>query len=119
MTKLCLWRFGPWATYNAAEEEKAEPELRRWLDYLEASIKAAEAKGAWLAGTKTPSVADLAVCGHLYTGFMIYIDAKMRKEYPITVAYYRRLLSAVPEIIPFYDLEGKWVEVRKQPDAAA
>jgi elongation factor 1-gamma len=120
LTTLCVWRFGTgqFASYDAAAEEKAEAELRRWLGYLEASVKTAMEKQTWLAGTEAPSIADLTVCGNLHSGFMLYVDAEMRKEYPVVVEYFERLLSEVPEIKYLYDLDGKWAEVRKQPDTA-
>ena len=119
VTKLCLWRFGDgergnnWATYNAEEETKAEKELKRWFEYLDGELQ----RGKWLAGTDKLSLADLAVCGQLYTGFTLYIDKGMRDEYPRLVAYYERLLEELGEAKHLYDLEGKWLEVRKQRPA--
>jgi len=121
-----VWRFGngQFASYDAVAEEKAAGDLRRWLGYLEASLlkecavvveKGGMTTRRWLAGTETPSIADLAVCGQLHSGFMLYVDAEMRKEYPVIVEYYNRLLAEVPEVKYLYDLDGKWAEVRKQP----
>jgi elongation factor 1-gamma len=116
---LCLWRWGDgkYASYNQKEEERAEGELRRWLGYLEGEVKKLE-EGKWLAGTAGVSLADLAVCGQLYIGFLLYIDEEMRKEYPGVVGFYKKVLEAAPEVKDLHDLEGKWVQVRKQPPAA-
>ena len=121
LTTLCVWRYGDgqFAKYDAVAEGKAEGDLKRWLGYLDGAIKDVAGKGVWLAGTEKPSIADLAVCGQLYSGFLIYVDAEMRKGYPVLVEYFNRLLEEVPEIKELYNLDGKWVEVRKQPDAAS
>ena len=74
-----------------------------------------EGEGKWLAGTEKASLADLAVCGSLYAGFLLYIDEEMRGEYPGVVGLYERLLREAEEVKEFYGLEGKWVKVRKQP----
>jgi len=119
LTPLCLWRFGDarWGKYEEEKEKKAEEELRRWLGYLEEEVKKREKEGGrkWLAGTERVSLADLAVCGSLYAGFLLYIDEEMREEYPGVVGLYERLLREVEEAREFYELEGKWVKVRKQP----
>ncbi|KAK1751961.1 glutathione S-transferase [Echria macrotheca] len=117
MTTLCLWRFGPWATYDKEKEEKADGELRRWLVYIEKSVR--DRGDKWLAGTEAPSIADLAVCGQLYNGFMVYVDAEMRKEFPVAVKFYKRLLDTVPEVKELYSIENGWVETRKQPETSA
>ena len=134
LTTLCVWRFGTgqFASYDAKAEEKAAGDLARWLGYLEGCLKGSdddatgggaekgegegEGKGRWLAGTEAPSIADLAVCGHLHSGFMLYVDREMRRGYPLVVEYYGRLLREVPEIGWLYGIEGGWVEVRKEPD---
>lgn len=119
MTTLCLWRFGNplWGKYEEEKEEKAEEELKRWLEYLEGEVRKRqkEGEGKWLAGTERVSLADLAVCGTLYAGFLLYLDEEMREEYPGVVGLYERMLREVEEVKEIYGLEGKWLKVRKQP----
>ena len=50
-------------------------------------------------------LADLTVYKILYTGFLLYIDKKIRGEYPGVVGLYKRLLSEIEEIKEFYRLE--------------
>ncbi|KAK0633919.1 glutathione S-transferase [Immersiella caudata] len=115
LNALCLWRYGDgqYGKYDESAEEKAGGDLRRWLGYLEGELE----KGGWLAGTKGVSLGDLAICGQLYVGFMLYVDEEMRtREFPGLRGYYERVLEAVPEVREVFDLEGKWVGVRKQPE---
>ncbi|KAK4447164.1 hypothetical protein QBC34DRAFT_132720 [Podospora aff. communis PSN243] len=118
LNTLCLWRYGDgqYGKYDADAEEKAQGDLRRWFTYLESEVERAGREGKWLAGTSGVSLGDLAVCGQFYIGFMLYVDEEMRtREFPGLRRYYERVLRAVPEVGYLYDLEGKWVEVRKQP----
>jgi glutathione S-transferase len=104
---------GRFAQYDEEKEIKAEEEAKRWFQYLEGELE--KGKGKWLAGTEKASLADLAVCGILYNGFWLYVDEEMRKGYPVLVGYYNRLVEEVKEAKEYYDLEGKWAVVRKQP----
>lgn len=113
MRKLTVWRFG-YGTYDEKVEEAEAKNLERWLEYLEGVLKGRK----WFVDMKDgrgPSLADLAIADHLYMGFVKYIDAEMRKDYPALVEWYKRV-SSIPEIAELY--AGEMVDKRAPPPGA-
>ena len=96
---LLGWRLGS-AQYDAAREEAAAADLKRWLDYTEAHLEGR----TWLAGDANvggPSLADIHLGGTMFLGLRVYIDEEMREEYPKLVRWYLNL-RAVPGFSEFY-----------------
>jgi elongation factor 1-gamma len=108
LTPLIGWRLNKLAC-DLEVENKSALEMKRWLDYYEGQLK----NRKWLASNESgPSLADIVTLDVFNFGFMAYIDAEMRKEYPSIVAWYERV-RAVPELEGLYG--GDMVEKRKQP----
>ncbi|KAH7147078.1 glutathione S-transferase, partial [Dactylonectria estremocensis] len=84
--KLGLWRKG-FASYDAREEETNGTEMKRWLDYMESSLKG---KRWFLGDTSGPSLADITIGGVMYFAYLTYVDAQMRKEYPEVERWYEQ-----------------------------
>ncbi|KAH7111214.1 glutathione S-transferase [Dactylonectria macrodidyma] len=109
--KLGAWRKG-FAQYDAKEEETNGAEMKRWLDYMESSLKG---KRWFLGDTNGPSLADITIGGSMYFAYFTYVDGEMRKEYPELLRWYEQL-KAEPKLSTAY--AGEMVLKRVEPGMA-
>jgi elongation factor 1-gamma len=108
--ELGRWRFGI-GSYNKEKEDPCSVSAKKWLDFVEAGLKGKK----WLVGDDEaagPSLADITVAGTLFFGFLTYIDAEMRLEYPEIVRWYEQI-KAIPVLTELFT--GPMVEKRKEP----
>ncbi|KAH7124593.1 glutathione S-transferase [Dactylonectria macrodidyma] len=103
--KLCAWRKG-FAEYDEEVERLSAAEMKRWMDYMETSIKG---KRWFVKSEGGPSLADVAIGSVMYFAFAAYLDKSMRREYPEVTGWYVRLRGA-KEIAGLF--EGDMVESR-------
>ncbi|KAI2790655.1 Glutathione S-transferase-like protein FUS3 [Penicillium oxalicum] len=88
VTQLGLWRL-KFVPYNEATEKQALQRIERSLAYLESHLKGR----TWLVGNDKVSMADITVGSSLVWGFSLSIDAEMRQKYPVTIAWFERLIQ--------------------------
>ncbi|CAL5867095.1 uncharacterized protein PFLUO_LOCUS1307 [Penicillium psychrofluorescens] len=87
--QLVLWRLKI-KPYDEATETNALQRIERSLAFLDTHLKGR----TWLAGEGKISMADITVASALVWGFSQVIDAEMRSKYPLTVAWYERVIAA-------------------------
>ncbi|KAL6691280.1 eEF-1B gamma subunit-like protein [Trichoderma pleuroticola] len=83
---LCRARFKP----HVPEKEVASA---KGLAFGLGVVKKHLAGREWLA-TDKPSLADITLAAALYWAFMHYLDEGRRREYPVTTAWYLRVIGA-------------------------
>lgn len=88
VTELVLWRV-KYKPYDETTETNGLQRLERSLAFLDTHLKGR----TWLAGEGKISMADITVASALVWGFSRVIDAEMRAKYPLTVAWYERVIA--------------------------
>lgn len=89
VTRLILWRFGV-APYDEKTETTALERLQRAVGALETHLSSGR---TWVATDDKLSLADLSLAGALVWGFAHVLDDDLRKNYPKTVEWYKRVLA--------------------------
>lgn len=89
VTQLALWRL-KMRPYDEATENNNLQRLERSLGCLETHLKGR----SWFASEEKISMADITVASALVWGFSMSIDAEMREKFPLTVAWYERVIQA-------------------------
>ncbi|KAJ5578801.1 uncharacterized protein N7459_007765 [Penicillium hispanicum] len=88
VTQLALWRLKV-VPYNEATETSSLARLERSLGCLETHLKGR----TWFTDGEKITMADITVASALLWGFAMVIDAEMRQKYPVTVAWYERVIE--------------------------
>lgn len=88
VTQLALWRINL-KPYDEATETSNLQRIERSLGCLETHLKGR----TWFVSNDNVSMADITVASSLMWGFSMAIDAEMRAKFPITVAWYERLIQ--------------------------
>jgi len=96
---LVGWRLG-FGIYNKEADERHAADLKRWLDYVEASLKDKK----WLADGDGPSLGDFAVACAIMGGILGYIDAPMLKGYP-EIERHLGQIKAIPELTTLFEIK--------------
>ncbi|KAJ5457405.1 glutathione S-transferase [Penicillium sp. IBT 31633x] len=108
VVQLALWRRGA-KPYDEATENNALERLGRSLTFLDSHLK----DRAWVCSEDKINMADITLASALAWGFSMGIDAEMRAKYPITVAWYERVI-AVDEVKQAFG-EKNFIEKRQVP----
>ncbi|KAJ5666588.1 hypothetical protein N7462_010997 [Penicillium macrosclerotiorum] len=109
VTQLALWRL-KLKPYDEATETFNLQRLERTLACMETHLKGR----IWFASSDKISMADISIAAALVWGFSMVIDAEMRQKYPITLAWYERVLE-VDEVKQAFG-EKNYVEKRQSYD---
>lgn len=108
VVQLALWRRGA-KPYDEAIENNALERLDRSLTFLDSHLK----ERAWVCSEDKINMADITLASALAWGFSMGIDAEMRAKYPVTVAWYERVI-AVDEVKQAFG-EKNFIEKRQVP----
>lgn len=88
VVQLALWRRGA-KPYDEATENDALGRLDRSLAFLDSHLEGR----AWVCSEDRINMADITLASALAWGFSMGIDAEMRAKYPVTVAWYERVIA--------------------------
>ncbi|KAH8891569.1 glutathione S-transferase [Thozetella sp. PMI_491] len=106
--KVAVWRRGM-VPFDARSETEGAAALPKLLDHVEASLRGKK----WLVSDATgPSLADLTISAVIFFGYLTFIDAEMRAQYPETLRWVGQVM-AMPELKGLYDDE--FIEKRLDP----
>lgn len=108
VVQLALWRWGA-KPYDEATENSALERLDRSLTFLDSHLK----DRAWVCSEDKINMADITLASALAWGFSMGIDAEMRAKYPVTVAWYERVID-VDEVKQAFG-EKNFIEKRQVP----
>lgn len=108
VVQLALWRRGS-KPYDEATENSALERLDRSLTFLDSHLK----DRAWVCSEDKINMADITLASALAWGFSMGIDAEMRAKYPVTVAWYERVID-VDEVKQAFG-EKNFIEKRQVP----
>ncbi|CAI7675005.1 unnamed protein product [Penicillium palitans] len=108
VVQLALWRRGA-KPYDEATENSALERLDRSLTFLDSHLK----DRTWVCSEDKINMADITLASALAWGFSMGIDAEMRAKYPVTVAWYERVIG-VDEVKQAFG-EKNFIEKRQVP----